>query len=65
MRQIYVNWKKNISSLFFVGCETERKTTEVYESMLVSSNELFNVSENPLRNISLEEATYLHINLSL
>lgn len=63
MRLIYVNWKKNIPSLLFVVCETERKTTEVcgYELMLVSSIEFFNVSENPLRNISLEEVAYLHL----
>jgi hypothetical protein len=50
MRLIYVNWKRNIPNLFFVGCETERKTTEVYgcESMLVSKNEFFNLPENPL-----------------
>ena len=63
MRVVYSNWKKSIPSLFFVGCETERKTTEVCgcESMLVSRNEFFNLSENPLRSISLDDVTYLHL----
>ena len=63
MRLICVNWKKNILSLFFVGCETERKTTEVCgcESVLVSRNELFNLPENLLRNVSLEEVTFRHL----
>jgi len=65
MRLIYVNWKKNIPSLLFVGCETERKTTEVCkcESMLVSWNEFFNLAENLLRNISLEEFTFRHLQI--
>ena len=63
MRLIYVNWKKNVPSFFFVGCETEGRTTEVCgcESTLVSRNEFFNLSDNPPRNISLEGVTYLHL----
>jgi hypothetical protein len=63
MRLIHVNWKKNIPNLFFVGCETERKLTEVCgcESMPVSKNGFFNLPENPLRNISLEDVTDLHL----
>jgi len=65
MKLIYVNWKKNIPSLFFVGCETERKTTKVCEceSVLVSWNEFFNLPENPLRYISLEEVTFRHFQI--
>jgi hypothetical protein len=57
------NCKKNFRNLFYVGCKTERKATEVCacESMLVSRNEFFSLPENPLRDISLEDVTYLHV----
>ena len=62
MRLIYVNWKKNIPSLFFFGCETERKTTEVcgYDSVLVTSNELFNPLNPELNPICFLLALLAH-----